>query len=96
MLGDHLELMVRGRMWLVMVAVVMIAIIRRGIVIVVMRGDGMNVIEVGLRKKMAVEVIDVNDEQNRREQTQPPGSRSGLRHRCAWLTFHSHQLRFAR
>ena len=92
MLGEHLQLMVGRRMWLVVVTVVMIAVIWSIAVIVVRNRCDLKVIEMRFRKEMITKVIDVNDEESRNEKAQPPHCRSWPRHPRSCLASNFHQF----
>src|SRR5438046_9423125 len=77
-LGNHLDEMVRDRVWLVVIAVVMIAVVVSIIVNGAFGEGDVKIVEVSFRQEMEGNVIDVEDEEQHRQRTQPPGRRRRL------------------
>lgn len=78
MLGDHLDEMVRNRVRLVVIALRMISVFVPCIVSSTIRDRKMKIGVVRFRQKMNVNAIDLNDEEQCRQYTQPPTRRGGF------------------
>ena len=74
MLGDHLDEMVRSRVRFVVIVVV--SVVGTVIVSVAFSNASVKIVEVSFRQEMVANVTDVEDEQQHRQDTQPPGGRS--------------------
>ena len=74
MLGDHLDEMVRSRVRFVVIVVV--SVVGPVIVNVAFSNASVKIVEVSFRQEMVANVTDVEDEQQHRQDTQPPGGRS--------------------
>jgi len=73
-LGDHLDEMVRSRVRFVVIVVV--SVVGTVIVSVAFSNASVKIVEVSFRQEMVANVTDVEDEQQHRQDTQPPGGRS--------------------
>jgi hypothetical protein len=73
-LGDHLDEMVRSRVRFVVIVVV--SVVGPVIVNVAFSNASVKIVEVSFRQEMVANVTDVEDEQQHRQDTQPPGGRS--------------------
>ncbi len=78
MLRNHLDEMVRDRVWLVVIAVVMIAVVVSIIVSDAFSIGDVKIVEVSFLQEMEGNVIDVEDKQSHCQDTQPPAHRSRL------------------
>jgi hypothetical protein len=75
-LGDHLDEMVRSRVRLVVIAVVVVSVVGPVIVSGAFSNASVKIAEVSFRQEMVANVNEVKDEQQHRQDTQPPGGRS--------------------
>ena len=72
MLGDHLDEMVRDRVWLVVSRVVVVMMPVAMIMIMAFRNGDARIDEVRFGQQMEANVMDLEDEQSRHQRTQPP------------------------